>query len=304
MMVQQGYGARLGLSHDSGWSHLSHVPERDAQELQENQPMYGLDQIASAAVEATEEEMYGARRPVVRQAYRAGKRAHARRAARRDYVRGGWGSPGWQAQQGMAFDTGASLLEPYEDEGTGSDMLDEEIDAVLSESDDDGYDDEYGLFDDFGGDDELELEEDEAEDEFGRWGRGRGRGRGRRPRRPARRAFRRGLRAARRQHRRRQQPRRRIPMIPAQPSFRQPYPMATSAAYEEGPGYSEDELAMQAYEEGLPPAMRSSYGQLPVAAPQHHQAPVFTDSLKTGLGVGLGFLGAMLGVSLLSKAMR
>lgn len=149
-----GYsGPRLGLGHDSGWSHLAGPSGEGASSM-------GLDfdQIANDAVD----EVFGRRGPVARAVARHPVRAfratHPRLAANRDYLRAGWGAPGWSAE---SYYPEPAYYYPEEE---------------LTEEEDLDEDEDFG---------EEVLA---SEEEYGRRGGG---GRGSRPRRPARRAARR-----------------------------------------------------------------------------------------------------------------
>ncbi len=297
------YGRRMGLAHDSGWSNLSsgNGESHLAVPTPGSAPMYGMETIANA----TADEMFGGRRGrPVRRAVRATRpRRVARRQRRRErrqereYERAGWGSPGWQAAQegegymAAGYDTGAELLEPYDEDGAGTDMLDAEIEALLAEPEEGEYD-EYGLFDEYYGeededeDDEFGLHpfdefglDDDEEDEYGR------RGRGRRGRRGRKKAFKAGMKIGRRRRRRRRRKRREEEEEEA-PSYER-IPMLPTALGQQIPMQREFPVA---------------YGAAGVAPPPSQGT--FGESFKTGLGVGLGFMGVVVGVSLLARGMR
>jgi len=264
-------GPRLGLGRDSGWSHLSgqnYTNDRGNAAMGLN-----FDEIAEDAVD----EVFGFRgRPgPVRRAVR---RTVARRAATRDYNRGGWGSPGWQASQGGGYHESG-----FEEES----FLEEEPEELEDEE-------EYGL--DFGAD-------DEEDDEFGRRGGGQGR--------PVRRAV---SRTIRRRRNRRQQ---RQSQSAAQPMDAYRTPLQFNSGSEDEPYPEEEPYPYEEEEYGGPQFMSAArYGgpQFMSAARfgNDFQAPVvvrapqqttFRSSLDTGLGFGLGFLGVAIGLNILASAL-
>lgn len=294
-------GPRLGLGHDSGWSHLaggSDSSPGDSMGLD-------FDQIADDAVR----EVFGrgpvaravARRPVA--AFRAThpvaawRATHPRLAARRDYLRAGWGSPGWQS--GTWYPESV----PFE-EVPAEDDLSAEVDEFLARDDE-----EYGEYDPEHwhgrrGGPVVAVEEEygeytpavwhgrrggpvvAAEEEYGRRGGGRGRGR-----HPVRRAVRRA------RHRRRERRERReagwgSPWAEPIDASRTPLGFDTGMEPEEEPWYPEEEE----YEE--------EYGNDDeVAAPTQQPPSTFRAALETGVGLGIGFMGVALGMQLLARAM-
>lgn len=181
--------------------------------------MYGQVDYGAIADEAVDEmfgsddDLFGLRPRAVR---RSVQRARARRSTRRAAL----GSPAWRQGRvpGQDYDVSSLLMDDHS--GLGSDYLDAEVDAVLSDDEDsfdDDYDvdsDEYGFDpDDDYGDDDTDLDDEFGDDdvyvdEFGRLrrfmgGRRRvspGRGRGR--------SFRQGMKVARQKMRKRRQRRR------------------------------------------------------------------------------------------------
>lgn len=325
------YGQDLGLAHDSGWAHLSHGQGESP--LSQPQEQFGLERIA----EATADEMFGRRGR--RASFRAGMavgRRQQRRFNRRqqrwgspgvsEYERAGWGSAAWQAGMvpGQEYAPGGPSVPmgPMEDP-YAMDQSDMEADALLAEMDqedsmmqqdyDSGYgpeygpeygadeeDDEYGEDEDedFGEDDE-DFGEDDEEDEFGYWGRGRGRGM--RPMRQARRRFRRRapIRRARRQRRRMRRARSQQGQMAPYPERRLISGPAVAKPMQQLPPRPwEEQQQMMPMQPGYP-----IYGAAPVAQPPQDDG-AFSHSLKVGLGLGLGFMGVALGVSLLARGFK
>ncbi len=290
-------GPRLGLGHSSGWSHLSAPTSGDR--------MSGLDFDKIAAEAAS--EAFGARagHPFVRAAYHAGRvsaGAPAFRRPGRDYYRAGWGSPGWQAEAGGGYaDPGSEFVE---DPAAEEQELAEEAEALA----DDGGGEEYG------------------DEEFGIFGRKR-----RRARRQRRREHRRATHGA---------PgwsaesmdaeraplgyeeeegfefggydpshwhgRRGGPVVVAEEGYGG-YDPSHWHGRRGGPvvvaeeGYGGYAPARWHGRRGGPVvAAEESYGEGPVAAPS--QKSSFRNSVETGLGVGLGFLGAVAAVTLVARA--
>lgn len=309
------HGPRLGLGHDSGWGHLSGTQPTHGED------MSGLDfdEIAAQAASEVFGRAGGGGHPFVRGAYAAG-RASTRglpghpymRAAYRagraagapgysDYYRAGWGAPGWDAgySEGAPVEGGS-----YEDPAIEDQELAEEA-AALSDDGEEGYDGGEGY-----GDDE----------EFGRFGR-------------KRRQARRQRRRARRQHRRAgwgspgwdssQMDASREPLgggYEEEPEPSYIFEEEEYAGYDPqhwhgrrgGPVVAQEE-AYGRYGQYTPGrwhgrrggpvvAAEESYGDLPVSAPSQEKPSTFRTSLETGLGVGLGFMGAVAAVTLVARA--
>lgn len=337
-MSGDAYGRALGLAHDSGWSHLSH-DNGENPSSPGSSSMYGLEKIANA----TADEMFGARRgggrgggsrgrgratrravrPRVRRAFKAGRALGRAQGAG---LGGGYdemlGSWAWQQGLVPGQDWGAEeLMEPYE-ATEGSDMLDAEVDALLAEDDEDGaaegYEDYYGLYDEFmGADDDEDDDDDEEFGRRGRGGRGRG-GRGGRSRSRGRGSSRgrsrgRGRSQQRQQRQQRRQRRRKIAGAIMQQRQQQMLPPPPPPPEEDF--FYEEEEEFVPYAEAAPmdpefhrresyqispSAYQDAYGN--VAPPP--QEGTFTHSLKVGVGLGVGFLGVALGFSLLSRGLR
>lgn len=248
-------GPRLGLGLDSGWSHLS-PPQDDAMGID-------FDKIADEAVD----EVFGRRGGGA--VWRA---RHPVRAARRDYLRGGWGSPGWQASQ-------AQYAPEYAPEPQYEEYPEEEF---VEEGDD--FSEEEGS-EDFGA--YIAAYGDDGEDEYGR----------RRPR--ARRRARRQIRGRRRaapsfsapeeleeeedygeydpQH---WNQRRGGPVVAAEEAYGQ-YTPSKWHQRRGGPVVAAEE----AYGQDVPAPKKSS----------------FRESVETGLGFGAGFFGAVLALNVVAS---
>lgn len=295
-------GPRLGFGMESGWSHLS------GSTFPEESMSIDFDRIAEAAVD----EQFGFRRGgAVRHPVRA---AVNRRSARRDYIRGGWGSPGWRAAQAGGYDP--SYEDPVSEEYPEEEYDDEEVDP------EEMTEEEYGA-----------CFSDADDEEFGR-------------RHPIRAHHRRRTkRRARRQNRRQRmspvssggyeepiepdisndpyflddeevedfgeyQPsrwhqRRGGPVVAAEESYGKYQP---SRWYQRrgGPVVAAEE----SYGEYQPSTWHQRRGGPVVAAEEAYggDLPVpgqstFRHSLDTGLGFGLGFLGVAVGLNILASAL-
>lgn len=281
-------GPRLGFGMDSGWSHLS---GSTLTSTEDSMPI-DFDKIAEDAVD----EQFGFRRGGGSFAARHPVRAAHRRSIRRDYARGGWGSPAWQAAQAAG-----GYMEPVYEEPAYEEYPEEEPDYEEMDPEE-MTEEEYGAY--------LAAYGEDEDDEFGR-------------RHPARARRHRTQRRSRRQTRRQR----------ASASASSP-----SGGYEEPiePGVSNDPYFLDEEEEdfgeyrpsrwhqrrgGPVVANEVAYGKYqpsrwnqrrggPVVAAEEaygNDLPVpsqstFRQSLDTGLGFGLGFLGVAVGLNILASA--
>lgn len=251
-------GPRLGLGLDSGWSHLS-PPQDDAMGID-------FDKIADEAVE----EVFGRRGGGA--VWRA---RHPVRAARRDYLRGGWGSPGWRASQSSYAPEYAP--EPQYEEYPEEEFVDEGDDF----SEDEEGTEDFGAYIASYGDD----------DEYGR-----------------------GHPRARRRARRRIRARRRMNYSPPSPAPEELEEEEDFGEYDPqhwnqrrgGPVVAAEE----AYGQYAPSKWHQRRGGPVVAAEESYGQDVpspkkstFRDSVETGLGFGAGFFGAVLVLNVVASAL-
>lgn len=303
-------GPRLGFGMDSGWSHLS---GSTLPSTEDSMPL-NFDKIAEEAVD----EQFGFRRGGGGRVWAARHPVRAaNRAARRDYARGGWGSPGWQAAQAAG-----GYMEPAYEEPAYEESPEEEYDYEEMDPEE-MTEEEYGAY--------LAAYGEDEDEEFGR-------------RHPVRARRRRAQRRARKQTRRQQR------AAPSSGAYEEP----AESSITDDPYFLDEEeeeefgeyqpsrwhqrrggpvvAAEEAYGEYQPSrwhqrrggpvvAAEEAYGQYqpsrwnqrrggPVVAAEEaygNDLPIprqstFRQSLDTGLGFGLGFLGVAVGLNILASA--
>lgn len=119
------YNPPLGMSHDSGWSQLSHHPQGPSQ--------YGFRPWWS--------RRFGnpRRRRMMRRQRALAQQQAAAQAEYDDYMRGGWGTPGWATSVAPGYQVPGTYFEQqaayYGLDGPGEDAFHAEIDAILAEED-------------------------------------------------------------------------------------------------------------------------------------------------------------------------